>query len=213
VLRGLAHRIAAVGLIGVSIVHIIWVVTTKHGRQTFLALMPLKKDIIDAFESLMHNLGLTSWLYRRGIGRKFFNQYPRLLFLLPPQYGRYNFIEKFEYLAVVWGNIVMISTGFLLWFPVISTSLFPMWVHEIFRVMHGFEALLAMLSIAIWHMYNVHLSPEVFPMSKIWLTGKITGHELRLAHPLEYEQIAAERAQQLAYERGRRCIHLDAQET
>jgi formate dehydrogenase subunit gamma len=45
----------------------------------------------------------------------------------------------------------------------------------------------------IWHMYNVHLNPEVFPMSKVWLNGKITGHELRTLHPLEYERILAER--------------------
>jgi len=32
-------------------------------------------------------------------------------------YARFNFIEKFEYLAVVWGSIVMGVTGFVLWFP------------------------------------------------------------------------------------------------
>jgi hypothetical protein len=49
-------------------------------------------------------------------------------------------------------------------------------------------------------MYNVHLSPEVFPMSKVWLTGKITGKELRLLHPLEYEQILEERRKTLSAE-------------
>jgi hypothetical protein len=42
-------------------------------------------------------------------------------------------------------------------------------------------------------MYNVHLNPESFPMSKIWLNGKITGKELRTLHPLEYEEILENR--------------------
>jgi hypothetical protein len=53
--------------------------------------------------------------------------------------------------------------------------------------------MLAFLAIIIWHMYNVHLNPEVFPMSKIWLNGKITGRELRTLHPLEYRKILEER--------------------
>jgi len=47
-------------------------------------------------------------------------------------------------------------------------------------------------------MYNVHLNPEVFPMSKVWLDGRITGKELRLLHPLEYAKIAEERRKNLA---------------
>lgn len=182
------------GLIFVSIYHDGWVVFTKRGRQTFLALMPVRKDVTDAVESFMCNIGLTSWLNRRGWLVRFFEAHPYFLFRYPLQYSRYNFIEKFEYLSVVWGNILMIGTGAFLWYPVVSATLFLMWVHDIFRVIHGFEALLALLAIAIWHMYNVHLNPEVFPMSKVWLTGKITGPELRQLHRLEYDQIWAERA-------------------
>jgi hypothetical protein len=34
-------------------------------------------------------------------------------------------------------------------------------------------------------------------MSKIWLNGKITGHELRTLHPLEYRKILEERQKML----------------
>lgn len=34
---------------------------------------------------------------------------------------------------------------------------------------------------------------KTFPMSKIWLNGKITGKELRLLHPLEYQKMLEER--------------------
>jgi cytochrome b subunit of formate dehydrogenase len=198
--RGIVHRSAAIGLISVSVFHAFWVVFTKRGRKTFIALMLQGKDITDAFESLMYNLGLTSWLYSQGKFVRFFQAHPNFLFLNPPRYGRYNFIEKFEYVAVIWGNVVMIATGFMLWYPVLAAALFPLWVLDILRIMHGFEAMLAMLSIAIWHMYNVHLNPEVFPMNTVWLTGKISGHELRTLHPLEFEQIGVERQAQLATE-------------
>lgn len=195
-LRGLLHRGAAIGLVCVSVYHLFWIITTARGRETFLQLMPVRKDITDAFESLFYNLGIMVWLRNHGFFVAFLQSHPYWLFQHPPRFDRYNFIEKFEYLAVVWGNMVMITTGFLLWYPVISARIFPMWVYEIVRVVHGFEALLALLSIAIWHMYNVHVNPEVFPMSKVWLNGKITGRELRLLHPLEYERIVAARTAQ-----------------
>jgi len=81
-----------------------------------------------------------------------------------------------------------------MWRVELSLRLFPLWVHDIFVVIHGYEAILAFLSIIIWHMYSVHFNPEVFPMSKIWLNGKISGHELRTLHPLEYQAIHLERA-------------------
>jgi len=66
---------------------------------------------------------------------------------------------------------------------------------------HGFEAILAFLAIIIWHMYNVHLNPEVFPMSKIWITGKTSKHYLMEHHPLEYEEMLAERREKHEIER------------
>jgi len=104
-----------------------------------------------------------------------------------PKFGRYNYIEKFEYLAVGWGSVVMITTGALLWAPHISLMLVPKWVMDVAFVIHSWEAILAFLAIIIWHMYNVHYDPSVFPMSKVWLTGRIGLHEFREKHPLEYE--------------------------
>jgi len=45
------------------------------------------------------------------------------------------------------------------------------------------------LVLFLWHIYDVHLSPGVFPMSKIWLTGKISKDELKEEHPQEYDEI------------------------
>lgn len=192
-IRGILHRVAAVALIANLIWHILYTIFSPRGRNNLKDMIPKLRDFKDAFEIFWHHLGLTRFLYRRGVLKKFFANHPYWLFEKPPKYGRYNFIEKFEYWAVGWGSVVMIVSGFFMWNVELSLSLFPLWVHDIFIIVHGYEAILAFLAVIIWHMYNVHLNPEVFPMSKVWLNGKITGKELRTLHPLEYQKILEER--------------------
>lgn len=187
-LRGLLHRISAVMLIGLSIFHIFYVLLSKDGREFLRAMIPNGKDFKDAFETFMHYFGLTRYLKSRGILTKFFEKNPYWLFNGLPKYDRYDFRQKFEYWAVVLGSFVMILTGLAMWFVEITISIFPLWLYDVCRIIHSYEAILAFLAIIIWHMYNVHLNPEAFPMSKIWLTGKITLRELRERHPLEYER-------------------------
>jgi cytochrome b subunit of formate dehydrogenase len=191
--RGLIHRGAAVVMIANLTWHVFYTAFTKRGRNNLRELLPRWKDVRDAFELFWHNIGITRFLHKKGIMANFFAARPYWLFENPPRYGRYNFIEKFEYWALGWGSVVMIVSGFFMWQVELSLRFFPLWVHDIFIIVHGYEAMLAFLSVIIWHMYNVHLNPEVFPMSKVWLNGKITGKELRLLHPLEYEKIEAER--------------------
>lgn len=82
----------------------------------------------------------------------------------------------------------MVGTGVLLWAPHLTLAILPKWVMDIAQVIHSAEAILAFSAIIVWHMYNVHFNPSVFPMSKIWLTGKIGLHELRDNHSLEYQE-------------------------
>ena len=84
-----------------------------------------------------------------------------------PQFDRFNFIEKFEYLALAWGSVVMIATGLVLWFQDQAMVMLPKWTLDVAKVIHSYEALLAFLAIIIWHFYHVHLNPEVFPMSRV----------------------------------------------
>jgi len=196
-LRGLLHRAAAVLLIADILWHFAYTVLTKRGRENFRELMPGWKDLRDAATLFGYNVGLARWLYRKGLLKGFFDRHPFWKFERPPEYGRYNFIEKLEYLSVAWGSLVMIVSGFFMWNVELSLRIFPLWVHDIFVIAHGYEAMLAFLAIIIWHMYNVHLNPEVFPMSKVWLNGRITGHELRTLHPLEYRKILAARQKAL----------------
>lgn len=193
--RGLIHRTAAVVMIANILWHVIYTMTTKRGRHNFREMLPKWKDVRDAVQVFGYNTGLSRMSSRFRPFRGFFRRNPGWLTETNPRYGRYNFIEKFEYWALGWGSLVMIASGFFMWQVEISLRFFPLWFHDIFIIIHGYEAILAFLSVIVWHMYNVHLNPEVFPMSKVWLNGKITGKQLRLLHPLEYERIEAERRQ------------------
>jgi cytochrome b subunit of formate dehydrogenase len=63
------------------------------------------------------------------------------------------------------------------------------YIFDVFVAIHGYEAILAFLAIIVWHMYNVHFSPAVFPMSRVFLTGRISRKQMMEEHPLEYEEI------------------------
>jgi hypothetical protein len=44
---------------------------------------------------------------------------------------------------------------------------------------HFYEAILATLSILVWHFYMVIFDPEVYPMDLAWLTGRASEDHLR----------------------------------
>jgi cytochrome b subunit of formate dehydrogenase len=193
VLRGILHRAAAVVLIADLVWHVLYTFLTERGRRNFRDRAPRASDIKDALATVGHNAGLSDFLRRRGLFRRFFERHPYWRFERTPEFGRYSFVEKFEYWSLLWGSAVMIVTGLFMWHPDLSLRLFPLWLHQVFVVIHGYEAILAFLAILIWHMYTVHLNPEVFPMSRVWLDGGMSGADLRRFHPLEYRRIIDER--------------------
>lgn len=168
-LRGALHRAAAVVLLVLAAYHLLYILLSVRGREEFLSLMPERKDLDDA-------KGLLRYYFTGSTER--------------PQFGRFSFYEKFEYMAVGWGMVVMGLTGLMLWFPEKAMLFLPKWMMDVARVIHSYEALLAFLSIIIWHFYNVHLGPHVFPMSVTWLNGLISEERMREEHPAEYARVA-----------------------
>jgi len=166
-LRGIIHRIGAVMLITLAIWHPLWLLTPR-GREQLKHLRWTRKDFADIWQMIRCYLGLSQE---------------------KPRFGRFNWIEKFEYLAVVWGTVVMILTGLIMWGEDLALRYLPLWIWHIARLIHGYEALLAFLTIIIWHMYHVHFKPGMFPMSRVWLDGRISLRHLQEEHPLEYERM------------------------
>ncbi|MFZ5980586.1 MAG: cytochrome b/b6 domain-containing protein [Candidatus Zixiibacteriota bacterium] len=162
-LRGIIHRVAAVVFILTVLWHVIYLFTAR-GRQYLKDMWPNMVDFKQFFESIFFNLGL----------RKD-----------KPKFGRFSYVEKAEYWALVWGTAVMIISGFFLWFENFAVQWFPKGFLDVMLVVHYYEAWLAFLAILIWHMYSTVFSPNVYPMNPSWLTGKMPRAWYEHEHPLD----------------------------
>ena len=105
----------------------------------------------------------------------------------PPKFKRFDYREKAEYFALVAGTIIISVTGILLW----SEGHWSKFVLDLSILIHGMEAILATLAIIVWHFYAVHWKPGQFPMSKVWIDGKMSAHHLKEEQPLQYEELLA----------------------
>jgi hypothetical protein len=90
----------------------------------------------------------------------------------PPEPEELGYPEKMEYIALMWGCIVMAVTGFMLWFENPMLRWLPKWVGDVATTIHFYEAVLASLAIVVWHFYFVIFDPVVYPMDTAWFTGK-----------------------------------------
>jgi cytochrome b subunit of formate dehydrogenase len=130
-----------------------------------------RKDFTDAVDNLKYYFGLTDH---------------------PARCDRYDYKQKFEYWGVIVGGLLMIGTGFVLWFPAFIARYLPGEFIPAAKAAHTNEALLAFLVIIVWHMYNAVFSPEVFPLDTAIFTGRISAKRMKHEHPLEYERITGE---------------------
>ncbi|MDH5648511.1 MAG: cytochrome b/b6 domain-containing protein [Gammaproteobacteria bacterium] len=107
-----------------------------------------------------------------------------------PEMDKFMYKQKIHYFAAAFGNMVMIISGSTFLFPEFWAAILPgsltSYFQELMRLSHPHEALLALLVIAFWHWYNVHLAPGRFPMQWTFLTGKITREHQIEEHFLEY---------------------------
>jgi cytochrome b subunit of formate dehydrogenase len=167
------HHYAAIVLILVSIAEFIMVGYKIYVERARWTIFPRLQDAFDAFNQFFFNLGL-----RKDA----------------PKYDRYTWGEKFEYWALVWGTAIMAITGFILWNPILSSKILPGEIIPFAKAAHGGEAILAVLAILVWHMYNVHLRT----FNRSMFTGKMSRHEMQEEHPLELELIEQGKASYMA---------------
>ena len=99
-----------------------------------------------------------------------------------PAGGRFNAEEKFEYVGVFWGVVVLGTTGTLMWFNAWTTQHLPGRILTIAILIHTMEAFLAVLHVGICHMVGVVFSPGVFPVSPAMFTGRTPPGELAEGH-------------------------------
>jgi thiosulfate reductase cytochrome b subunit len=167
------HRIAAVGTFGYAVFHlwdllVRWVF--KKERGLFWgpnSMVPQPKDFADFFANI----------------RYFFYLGDR------PAGDRWTYFEKFDYLAVFWGIMIIGVSGLFLWAPDFFTRFLPGWTLNAAYVIHSDEALLATGFIFVYHFFHTHLRPESFPMDTVIFTGKMPLERFKAERPLEYQRL------------------------
>jgi len=167
------HRVAAIGTFGYMLVHILDVfIRTVIRREKGIfwgpnSMMPQPKDVSDFFGNIKY------FLY---MGER-------------PPGDRWTYFEKFDYLAVFWGVMIIGISGLFLWFPAFFTSFLPGWTLNAAQVIHSDEALLATGFIFVFHFFHTHLRPESFPMDLVVFTGRMSLERFKAERPLEYQRL------------------------
>ena len=176
--RGTLHRVAAGLLLGSLAYHIAHLALVRRDRAFWRDMLPNLDDLRDLGAMFLYNLGLSE---------------------VRPAFGRFSYIEKIEYLAFLWGTLVMAATGFTLWFNDLALRYLPKWVSDAATALHFYEAVLATCAILIWHMYTVVFDPDVYPMDRAWLSGSASAEHLRHTRPAYYAELKKAEAAQAAH--------------
>ena len=163
-LRGIIHRIAGVALISAGIYHVFYVIRAREGRRLLMDIAPKPSDAFDALKAMRYYLGLSKE---------------------KPEFGRFNYAEKAEYWALVWGTALMGVTGVMIWAKVWVGDLLGRWGVDVATSIHYYEAILATLAILVWHFYQVFFDPDVYPMNGAWWDGKMPLDHYREEHGLD----------------------------
>ncbi len=192
----LIHRIAAATMVFGGVYHLITIIggpLLKIHKGEFdyrRTQIPRIQDVHDLVNDIKYFLGLRD--YR-------------------PRMEKFMYKQKLHYLAILWGNTVLISAGSSLLFPEITARIYseavgflpeslvkifsetvanlwplPAFFQDFARLMHVDEAIMALIVVAFWHLSNVHLVPGRFPLQWTFLTGRITREHQIEEHFLEY---------------------------
>jgi cytochrome b subunit of formate dehydrogenase len=150
-LRGVIHRAAGVVLIAAVVWHLVHLAVSARLRACLHGLLWSRRDPRDL-------VGTLAWMLGRRTER--------------PHAGKFSYVEKAEYWAVLWGTGLMAVTGLLLWFENAALRWLPKWGLDVATALHFYEAVLASLAILVWHLYWVIFDPDVYPMDTAWWTGR-----------------------------------------
>ncbi len=165
------HRAAGIGFACLVAAHLIVVITGIVSGRIRPSMLLTGRDFQDAIDNLKYCMGRID---------------------TPPKFGRFDYRQKFEYWGLIFGSLIMVATGFILYFPIVISRLLPAELIPAAKVMHSYEALFALLIVLVWHMAGAHLSPEAFPIDTSIFTGKVRKEKLRHEHALEYEELFPE---------------------
>ena len=158
------HRTCGIAFALLSVMHVVTVGLNVAMGKARPTLVPNRKDFSDAVLTIRYYLGLSD--HRAA-------------------FDRFDYRQKFEYWGLLLGGVLMVVTGLILYFPLITVRFLPGEFVPAAKVAHSNEGLMAFLVVITWHVYNAHLSPDTFPFDKSIFTGTISRERMEHEHPLE----------------------------
>ncbi len=164
----LVHRAFALLFVLSMVYHFSYVGYSMLVRHARASMVPTLKDFRDVVAIVRYSFGFTG---------------------TRPEFGRFDYRQKFEYWGLIFGSTVIVITGFFLAFPVAVTRVLPGQVIAASVQFHGYEATLAVLTIVIWHLYDVIFKSGIFPADTSIFTGRISKKRMAEEHSLEYIEL------------------------
>ena len=170
---GLVHRFfgaVLLGAVGWHLANVFYRAFVRGEKGLFwgpTSMVPQPRDLVDLYRQMKWFLGLGP----------------------QPRFEHFTYWEKFDYMAVLWGTVLMGAAGLVLWFPVAASRVLPGWMFNVALFVHGAEASLAIGFIFVVHFFNGHLRPGKFPMDLVIFTGLIAKDELRRERSDEYHRL------------------------
>lgn len=166
--RSILHRIFGIAMVLISLYHLYYLLFTRNGRRLLRDFLPNLQDLKDVIINVKFLVGMSKE---------------------KPRFGRFSYMEKAEYWALVWGVLIMSATGLMLMFNDIFLANAPKIFLDAATLVHLYEAWLATLAIIVWHFYFVIFNPEVYPLNTAFITGVMAEEIMKEEHPLELEKL------------------------
>jgi formate dehydrogenase subunit gamma len=163
------HHIAALALTAEAFYHLGKAIYLISRRKLPGALLPTTEDVRDAGQMLAY-----------------------LLFMRKtrPNFGKYDFEQKFTYWFIFVSIGMMVVSGFILWFPAQITRVVTGAAIPAALLAHSNEAIIAGVFVIAWHLFHV----LILRVNLSIFTGRLSENEMRTYHAAEFERLTGEPA-------------------